>query len=209
VHLGEERPGLLLGQKLEAPLEDAAAVRVGRELKDLAGKGGDKVETGLGQGDDPLDDVIGVGRLDAVHNIVLELRDEDIALLARDNLERLGGGDSRGVSALSRKRLGTVTGETDLLDRPAAVRRQAEREDKALHRLCERLALLRRAMIEEFLETVVAKDFGGRGPGSALVRARGRPRLRHTVGLDGEGGGQDLVKDPLALLLGRRLELLL
>lgn len=37
----------------------------------------------------------------------------------------------------------------------------------------------------------------------------GRIRGRRTIGLDGKSARQDLVKDPLAVLFGRRLELLL
>lgn len=102
VHLGKEWPDCRLRQKLKAPLKDAAAVRVSSELKDSTSEGGNKVEAGLGQGDDPLDDVIGIGRFDAVRDVVLEFCDEDVALLARDDLEGLAKEVARGGSVAAR-----------------------------------------------------------------------------------------------------------
>lgn len=92
VHLVQQRPRLLGRQELEAPLEDTASVRVRRELEHPASKGLDKVEGRFGEGDDALDDVVGVARLDAVHDVVLELSDEDVALLCADDFESLEEG---------------------------------------------------------------------------------------------------------------------
>jgi hypothetical protein len=88
VHLVEQGADPVRMEDLERLLKHAAAEWVGRELKDVAleriGDGRGRVES-----DETLDDVVGVGRLDTVDNVALQLGDELVALVDKDVLERL------------------------------------------------------------------------------------------------------------------------